>query len=141
MSATLTTPTSTHAPHRLPRRVRVGQILLTVLLALCALVAISAAFSDDPFPSAAVVLIASFGVLAAAFGLVTVWSVGTSRAARVAVWPCLSSSSCTWQRSARGSPTPPSPSPQRSARCSRIPAGSGERNGAAAGHVDRPVHG
>jgi hypothetical protein len=85
MSATLT-PSSTHAALRMQRRVRVGQILLTVLLVLCALVAISTAFSDDPFPSAAVVLIASFGVLAAAFGLVTVWSVGTSRAARAAVW-------------------------------------------------------
>lgn len=67
-------------------RVRVGQTVLTVLLAVCALVAVSTAFADDPFPSAAVVLIATFGVLAAAFGLVTVWSVGRSRASRAAVW-------------------------------------------------------
>ena len=86
MSTTLTTPSSSHAAHRVPRRVRIGQTLLTVLLALCALVAISTAFSDDPFPSAAVVLISSFGVLATAFGLVTVWTVGTSRASRIAIW-------------------------------------------------------
>lgn len=65
---------------------RVGQILLTVLLAICALVAASSAFVDDPFPGAAVVLIATFGVLAAILGIGTVWSMPSSRMARVAVW-------------------------------------------------------
>jgi hypothetical protein len=71
---------------RVPARVRVGQVLLTLLLVVCALVAASTAFSDDPFPPAAVVLIASFGLLAAVLGLVVVWSTPRSRVARLAVW-------------------------------------------------------
>jgi hypothetical protein len=57
-----------------------------VLLVLIAVVAASTAFSDDPFPAPAIVLLASFGLLASAFGLVATWSTDRSRMARIAVW-------------------------------------------------------
>lgn len=86
-----TAPSTTDAPRTPLRRapggrVRAGQIVLTVLLVLVATVAASTAFSDDPFPGPAIVLIASFGLLAVAFGLVVTWSTPISRAARLAVW-------------------------------------------------------
>jgi hypothetical protein len=43
-------------------------------------------FVDDPFELAAVVLIASFGTLAAALGLAAVWGGVRSRLVRIALW-------------------------------------------------------
>lgn len=67
-------------------RTRVGQGLLTAMLVICGLVAISSAFADDPFPAAAVTLIASFGSLAAVIGIAAVWGGMRSRTVRVALW-------------------------------------------------------
>jgi hypothetical protein len=43
-------------------------------------------FVDDPFEPSAVVLIASFGTLAAALGLAAVWGGIRSRTIRLALW-------------------------------------------------------
>jgi hypothetical protein len=87
---TITTATTTEPTGRdtlrLPARVRVGQSLLTAVFAACALVSISTMFVDDPFEPAAVVLIASFGSLAAALGLAAVWAGVRSRAIRISLW-------------------------------------------------------
>lgn len=71
---------------RLPARVRVGQSLLTLVLACCALVSLSTMFVDDPFEPPAVVLIASFGTLAAALGLAAVWAGVRSQLIRISLW-------------------------------------------------------
>lgn len=71
---------------RIPARVRIGQGLLTAVFVVCALVALSTMFVDDPFESAAVVLIASFGSLAAVLGLTAVWGGIRSRLVRVGLW-------------------------------------------------------
>ncbi|WP_173922050.1 hypothetical protein [Agromyces sp. Marseille-P2726] len=71
---------------RLPVRVRIGQGVLTAVLIACALVALSTMFVDDPFEPAAVVLIASFGTLAAALGLAAVWGGVRSRTVRLGLW-------------------------------------------------------
>jgi len=71
---------------RLPLRVRIGQGVLTAVLIACALVALSTMFVDDPFEPAAVVLIASFGTLAAALGLAAVWGGVRSRTVRLGLW-------------------------------------------------------
>lgn len=85
-----TTPTTAEqkapAATRLSGRVRVGQSLLTLVFAACALVSISTMFVDDPFEPAAVLLIASFGSLAAVIGLAAVWGGVRSRIIRVALW-------------------------------------------------------
>lgn len=90
MSTTNTTTEAaaalTRPPSRLGARARSGQIILTVVLALCALVALSTIFVDDPFEAPAVVLIASFGVLAAVLGLAAVWGAIRSRIVQLAVW-------------------------------------------------------
>jgi hypothetical protein len=79
MTTSLTTPTAV----RPSARVRAGRIVLTAVLVLCGLVAVSTAFSDDPFPAPAVVLIATFGALAVLFGIAVVWWSGR---ARVVLW-------------------------------------------------------
>jgi hypothetical protein len=61
-------------------------MLLTVVLALSAVVAISTMFVPDPFEPDATVLIASFGTLAAVLGLAAVWGSSGSRVVRVALW-------------------------------------------------------
>ena len=71
---------------RIPARVRVGQGLLTGVFVVCALVALSTMFVDDPFERSAVVLIASFGSLAAVLGLTAVWGGIRSRLVRVGFW-------------------------------------------------------
>ena len=83
---TMATPARVQSEPRLGARVRIGQSILTVILAVCALVALSTVFVEDPFEPAAVVLIASFGVLAAVLGIATVWGAIRSRAVRIAVW-------------------------------------------------------
>lgn len=86
MSAnTMTEPIARDAD-RLPKRVRVGQALLTAVFVACALVSLSTMFVDDPFEPAAVVLIASFGSLAAALGLVAVWGGVRSPIIRAGLW-------------------------------------------------------
>lgn len=75
---------STATRHRV--RTRVGQALLTAVFALCALISISTAFADDPFEPSAIVLIASFGTLAAALGIGAVWGGLRSRIVRTALW-------------------------------------------------------
>lgn len=86
MSANTMTAAVAHDTDRLPRRVRVGQALLTAVLIACALVSLSTMFVDDPFEPAAVVLIASFGALAAALGLVAVWGGVRSRIVQAGMW-------------------------------------------------------
>lgn len=71
---------------RLSARVRVGQSLLSAVFAACAMVSLSTMFVDDPFEPAAVVLIASFGTLAAALGLAAVWGGVRSRLIRASLW-------------------------------------------------------
>lgn len=85
MTTTVSEPVATDAA-RLPARVRVGQSLLAAVFAACALVSISTMFVDDPFEPAAVVLIASFGSLAAIVGLAAVWGGVRSRLIRIALW-------------------------------------------------------
>ncbi|WCM56478.1 hypothetical protein [Microbacterium sp. EF45047] len=78
-----------HAPaaDRRPRvRICTGQVLLSVLFALCAMIAASTAFADDPFEPAAVVLIASFGCLAAVLGAAIVWSLPAAPRLWWALW-------------------------------------------------------
>lgn len=82
LAASVPAPT----PSRLGARVRTGQAILTAILLLCALVALSTIFVDDPFEPAAVVLIASFGVLAAVLGIASVWGAIRVRLVRLAVW-------------------------------------------------------
>ena len=48
--------------------------------------AIGTTFADDPFAPDAIVLIASFGTLAAALGLVAVWGGVGSRTVRIGLW-------------------------------------------------------
>jgi hypothetical protein len=79
-------PPVTVRPDRLGARVRTGQTILTAILALSAVVALSTVFVDDPFEPAAVVLIASFGVLAAVLGIASVWGGIRSGTVQVAVW-------------------------------------------------------
>lgn len=67
-------------------RRRIGQVLLTLLFALCAVISASTAVAPDPFEPAAVVLIATFGCLAAVLGTAAAWSTATSRTARLALW-------------------------------------------------------
>ncbi len=88
MTTTTTTASAapTSAPIRLGARARTGQIVLTVLFVLCGMIALSTAFAPDPFEREAVVLIASFGVLAAALGVAAVWGAIRSRTIQVAVW-------------------------------------------------------
>ena len=69
-----------------PAAVRVGQALLTAVFTLCALIALSTVFVKDPFEAAAVVLVASFGTLAAVLGIAAVWGGSGSRAIRWALW-------------------------------------------------------
>jgi hypothetical protein len=86
---TTATPTESDVSNsspRLPVRVRVGQGVLTAVLIACALVALSTMFVDDPFEPAAVLLIASFGTLAAALGLAAVWGGIRSRTVRLGLW-------------------------------------------------------
>ena len=71
--------TATGTTHQMPRGAS------TVLIA-CALVALSTMFVDDPFEPSAVVLIASFGTLAAALGLAAVWGGVRSRIVRLGLW-------------------------------------------------------
>lgn len=71
---------------RLAPRVRVGQALLTAVFAVCALVALSTMFVDEPFESSAVVLIASFGTLSAVLGIAAVWGGVRSRVVRAGLW-------------------------------------------------------
>ena len=86
MSANTMTEPIADDTARLPKRVRVGQALLTAVFVACALVSLSTMFVDDPFEPAAVVLIASFGCLAAALGLVAVWGGVRSRIVRAGLW-------------------------------------------------------
>jgi hypothetical protein len=85
-STTVTTEPLAKDTARLPRRARVGQVLLTLVFVACALVSVSTAFVDDPFEPAAVVLIASFGSLAAVLGLAAVWGGVRSRTVRAGLW-------------------------------------------------------
>lgn len=71
---------------RLSARVRIGQSLLTAVFAACGLVSLSTLFVDDPFEPHAVVLIASFGTLAAVLGLAAVWAGLRSRLVRASLW-------------------------------------------------------
>jgi hypothetical protein len=77
---------ASNAFSRLTPRVRTGQTILTLVLILCALVSLSTAFVDDPFEPDAVLLIASFGVLACMLGLASVWGGVRSRLIRISVW-------------------------------------------------------
>ncbi|WP_309127189.1 hypothetical protein [Microbacterium sp.] len=87
MSISLTHAEPPSTGTRLNRvRNRTGQALLTAVFALCGVIAISTAFADDPFEASAVVLIASFGTLAAVLGVAAVWGGMHSRAVRVALW-------------------------------------------------------
>ena len=87
MTAAITTESrADEGGARLPVRVRIGQGLLTAVLIACALVALSTMFVDDPFEPSAVVLIASFGTLAAVLGLAAVWGGVRSRIVRLGLW-------------------------------------------------------
>lgn len=73
--------------HRSTRiRTRVAQIILTLVFALCALIATSTLFVPDSFEPAAVVLIASFGCLASALGIAATWNAPASVGARLSLW-------------------------------------------------------
>lgn len=84
MTTTAEAPTRSADAHRV--RTRVGQGILTALFALCGLISVSTAFADDPFEREAVVLISSFGVLAAVIGIAAVWGGLHSRLIRIALW-------------------------------------------------------
>lgn len=83
---TVTRPSSSRTRSRLGVRVRVGQSLLTALLAMSAVIGTSTLFDTDPFPGAAPVLIASFAMLAAVVGIAAVWGGIRSRAVRLSLW-------------------------------------------------------
>jgi hypothetical protein len=51
------------------RATRIGQGILIVLSAMCAVIGASTLVADDPFEPAATTMIASFGMLAGAFGI------------------------------------------------------------------------
>ncbi|WP_309065204.1 hypothetical protein [Microbacterium sp.] len=89
----MTTPASHSAvrtdgvpDRRASTRIRVGQVLLTILFAMCAAVSLSTMFADDPFDASAVVLIASFGCLAAVLGAAATWSLRRAPTLWWALW-------------------------------------------------------
>ncbi|MDI2099287.1 hypothetical protein [Ruicaihuangia caeni] len=87
MSALTSTPSMTPLTRSpLGARVRTGQVLLTLFFTMSALIAVSTVFADDPFEAPALVLIASFGLLAAILGIAAVWGAVTSRLVQLSMW-------------------------------------------------------
>ncbi len=73
-------------PGRRGVRVRIGQGVLIALFGLAGVIAMSTLVEEDPFPSSATVLIASFGALAAVLGITAVIGGIDSRVVRAGLW-------------------------------------------------------